>query len=259
MIRRIQAWCDSHGVSKDALSLFVSDGAIDLFSAQRAIYVEQVIESMVMAADAHPVLIVIDTLARNFGGDENSSADMGAFVRNVDQLRAKWGATTLVVHHSGKDGQRGARGSSALKGAVDSEYEVVRTASDGIIHLSPKKMKDAPEPPALSFKLCVVPLRDSAGGECFSAVLTSFGEPQALGKPDTKRLGANQGRAMDALMKLLSGGGGMPERESVHLDDWRRACEKAGIDRKRFPEVSDALQQRRVISVCNGSVSLRIG
>lgn len=149
LIRRIQAWCDSHGVSKDALSLFVSDGAIDLFSAQRAIYVEQVIESMVMAADAHPVLIVIDTLARNFGGDENSSADMGAFVRNVDQLRAKWGATTLVVHHSGKDGQRGARGSSALKGAVDSEYEVVRTASDGIIHLSPKKMKDAPEPPAL--------------------------------------------------------------------------------------------------------------
>ena len=100
MIRRIQAWCDSHGVSKDALSLFVSDGAIDLFSAQRAIYVEQVIESMVMAADAHPVLIVIDTLARNFGGDENSSADMGAFVRNVDQLRAKWGATTLVVHHT---------------------------------------------------------------------------------------------------------------------------------------------------------------
>ncbi len=60
-------------------------------------------------------------------------------------------------------------------------------------------------------------------------------------------------------MKLLSGGGGMPERESVHLDDWRRACEKAGIDRKRFPEVRDALQQRRVISVCNGSVSLRIG
>ena len=37
-------------------------------------------------------LIVIDTLARSMGsGDENASPDMGAFVRNLDRLRAATG------------------------------------------------------------------------------------------------------------------------------------------------------------------------
>ena len=68
-----------------------------------------------------PCLIVIDTLARNFGpGDENSQKDMGAFIRGIDALIYETGAAVMVVHHTGKDVDRGERGSSAFRGAVDS-------------------------------------------------------------------------------------------------------------------------------------------
>ncbi len=46
-------------------------------------------------------LIVIDTLARCFGGnDENDARGMGAFIEGCDVIRLKTAATVLVVHHS---------------------------------------------------------------------------------------------------------------------------------------------------------------
>ena len=60
-------------------------------------------------------MVVIDTLARCFGGnDENDARDMGAFIEGCDVIKQKTGATVLVVHHSGKDEGKGARGSSAF-------------------------------------------------------------------------------------------------------------------------------------------------
>lgn len=70
-------------------------------------------------------LIVVDTLSRALaGGDENSSTDMGALVKNFDGLRALTEAHLCVIHHSGKDKARGARGHSLLRAATDTEIEI---------------------------------------------------------------------------------------------------------------------------------------
>lgn len=70
-------------------------------------------------------LIVVDTLARSMGaGDENSTQDMNVMVRHFDVLRVATGAHVMVVHHSGKNKAAGARGSSALRAATDTEIEV---------------------------------------------------------------------------------------------------------------------------------------
>ena len=67
-------------------------------------------------------LIVIDTLSRVMaGGNENAPEDMGALVRNIDRLRDETGGAVLLVHHSGKDLSRGARGHSLLRAATDTE------------------------------------------------------------------------------------------------------------------------------------------
>lgn len=78
-----------------------------------------------------PVLIVIDTLSRAMaGGDENASTDMGVMVKHLDAIRNATGAHVLVVHHSGKDKARGARGHSLLRAATDTEIEIAdRTIS----------------------------------------------------------------------------------------------------------------------------------
>lgn len=69
-------------------------------------------------------LVVLDTLARNFGAaDENSTEDMGRFVAGCDLIRHTLGCAVLVVHHTGHAGGR-ERGSSALRAAADDVISV---------------------------------------------------------------------------------------------------------------------------------------
>ncbi len=80
-----------------------------------------------------PALVIIDTMARSaVGMDENSSKEVGLFIKRVDHIRFELGCSTLVVHHSGKSGYM--RGSSSLYGAADSVISVSK--NDGIIKLT---------------------------------------------------------------------------------------------------------------------------
>lgn len=100
-------------------------------------------------------LIVIDTLARSFTGEENSATDMGDFVNACDHIREVTGATILVVHHSGKDAEKGARGSSALRAACDFEFKVTSPGKK-LTRISCTKAKDSDPFDDINFKLNVV-------------------------------------------------------------------------------------------------------
>lgn len=123
--------------------------------------------------DAPIKLIVVDTLARSFEGEENSASDMGAFVRACDRIRAETGATVLVVHHSGKDADKGARGSSALRAACDFEFKVVSPGKK-VAKLTCTKAKDSDPFDDMTFKLNVVEIgrKDQKGREMGSLTLT---------------------------------------------------------------------------------------
>ncbi|MBM5068164.1 AAA family ATPase [Vibrio parahaemolyticus] len=96
-------------------------------------------------------LIVLDTLARNFEGDENNPDAMGKFIRGCDLLKGATNASILVVHHSGKDVSKGSRGSSALHCACDYEFNVVYDKKNNLVTLRNTKQKDAPEAPDMVF------------------------------------------------------------------------------------------------------------
>jgi hypothetical protein len=251
LARRLRAWEQLNGVSLEGVPLYISVGPTDLGSAVNAAGVAETVRALVNATGVTPVLIIIDTLARNFGGDENSATDIGQFVRNVDShLRREWNATTLIIHHSGKNVERGARGSSALKGAADAEYEVSREDEDRLIRLTPRKMKDAEEPPPLAFELEVIQIEDNTGSMIRSAALrvTSYTPPNTSG------LGKNQQMALDILEcmhkeivdRLASQG---REDHPVHIEtkDWRKRCEAEDMPRNRIKEVIDALVERNAI------------
>lgn len=61
---------------------------------------------------------------------------MGGFIANLDAFLRKraWGATVLVVHHSGHADKSRSLGSVALKGAVDAEYSLTKVES-GIVRM----------------------------------------------------------------------------------------------------------------------------
>lgn len=105
-------------------------------------------------------LVVIDTLSRAMaGGDENTSTDMGAMVKHLDAVRSATGAHLLVVHHTGKDRARGARGHSLLRAATDTEIEI----ADGQIEVT--KQRDIDKGFGSAFRLDVVQLGIDADGD----------------------------------------------------------------------------------------------
>lgn len=251
LARRLRAWAQ-HNDAEMPEWLFVSEAPTDLASASNAARVAEAVQHFADRTGKAPALIVIDTMARNFGGDENSATDVGQFIRNADALRRHWKATVLIVHHSGKNGERGARGSSALKGAADAEYEVSRCDDDKLIRLTPRKMKDAEEPSPLAFELVGVPVRDDAGSLVGGAALKLAQHSELT--PVTKQLGKHQKAALDALKKLhaeiadrlsCQGRGGHPV--NILVDDWKSKCEESGIPRQRFHDAKNTLADRQQI------------
>lgn len=120
--KRTDAWCIHHG-RNDLEHLVWLPRAVNLMN--RAV----VNELAAIVAELHPALVVLDTLARcTVGADENSTKDMGQAIDAVDQLRDAADCTVLFDHHTGKDGAKGARGSTALIGAVDTAIEITRDA-----------------------------------------------------------------------------------------------------------------------------------
>jgi len=136
-----------------------------------------------------PVLVIIDTLNRNFGpGDENLTADMTRFVNIVDaQLRIKYKCTVLIIHHNGLSNQDRGRGSSALRAALDWEYSLIKNAN-GICALTSTKMKDHEPPPSISFKPEIITLDeliDREDGEVVTSCVLHQTDGQLQGKKTT--------------------------------------------------------------------------
>lgn len=132
---RHEAWL-KHNKQK-AGKLYFVDKAFPLADlTQLEVFIEDVKEFK-------PQLIVFDTLARYFNGDENSAKDMGLFISACDRIRSELQTAVLVVHHASKSsgGTGGERGSSALRGAADSMIEVVD--EDSRIKIVCSKLKDS--------------------------------------------------------------------------------------------------------------------
>jgi hypothetical protein len=151
--RRCNAWLKQRGLeaAPDFRAIPCSVNMLD--GADRG-YLATAIKD----AKLTPRLIVIDTLARNFGGgDENQTKDMNQFVNGCDDLRVEHfpGVTVLVVHHTGKNAKRGARGAIALTGAADAEFLLTGTAN-GVIKLSNTKQKDGEQLRDLPLRLVSV-------------------------------------------------------------------------------------------------------
>jgi hypothetical protein len=173
-------------------------------------------------------LVVIDTMARCMGlGDENSARDVNQFVANVSVIRDRTGAHVLVVHHSGKNADAGARGSSALRAAVDTEIHI----SEG--QISGPKQRDVKRPDRLFFDLETVTLgTDPDGDPVTSAVVVPSDAPKMKPKPLSGQAEVAMQALRDALHEhgeVLSGPGYPQNRVCVPMSIWREAAKKHGL------------------------------
>lgn len=87
------------------------------------------------------VLVVVDTLSKNFGpGNPNDQQDMARFCSALLKLAVDLSAAVVALHHTPWDGER-ERGSSVLRGDVETTWLLKRDSGSGPIRLSCEKMK----------------------------------------------------------------------------------------------------------------------
>jgi KaiC/GvpD/RAD55 family RecA-like ATPase len=125
-------------------------------------------------------VVVVDTLARVIpGGNENASDGMSQFVANIDRIRAETGAAVMVVHHTGKDATKGARGHSSLRAAADTEILV--EGQEGTRQVTVTKQRDMAGGQRFGFDLVSVEIgRDPETGASVTACVVAHKDaPQA--------------------------------------------------------------------------------
>jgi len=230
-----------------------------------------------------PKLIIIDTLARAFGGgNENASEDMGSFISNCGRLQEATGAALLVVHHSGKDASLGLRGHSSFLGAVDTQIEISRHVDQMSGTLKVTKQKDGKDGVEIHFSMDTVSFDQSEtsaaklnlGFEDDSSatlVVKPFdGQlPDGIGfkPPQGSRANAGRGKhqsmGREALRHIVKVEGQYQivqgeRHRAVTLDRWRdEVYARLGSDveesdkRKRWKEIKDKLVELGFAAIRN--------
>lgn len=216
---RILAWKQSNGHEGLAGVQFVTEAVLMLQPGD--------VEGFLVALRTlpkRPVMIVVDTLARCMvGGDEDSARDRGLFVDAADRIRRRTGATVVIIHHPGKKSDQ-ERGSSALRGAVDTLISLRKSGdlkrSGDHLTLECEKQKDAEPFRPIHLKLKTVRLaRDSSS--CAIAPGKASSEAPALGDTESGML--------DALVELCSSAG-----QPVEAAEWRNATSPAPPSERTF-------------------------
>ena len=124
--QRLQAWKKAHDCDVIDDQIFIVEEPVQINGGLEkwAYFCEQ-------AVRAQAGLIIFDTFARmSTGMEENSASDMGVGVEVFNRVQRTTGAAVLLVHHTARGASHG-RGSSALRGAIDSELLVTEVMADG--------------------------------------------------------------------------------------------------------------------------------
>ena len=196
-------------------------------------------------------LIVVDTLARNFGaGDENSNADMSIFITALDRLRLEHpGATILVVHHSGLGDKSRGRGASALRGALDTELRV--EGSDGHVAVTVTKQKEGPTGGSWNYKLTEVDLgiQDKKGNPVKSLVLVPTEEDRSQ-RVAKRSKGAERG--LKAWREAAEKYGQIDENGDfigVHNKDWGEVMKSRSIAKNATAKNTEFCKAKKALCV----------
>ena len=98
------------------------------------------------------------------GANENSGEDMGPVMERFSMVVSRTGVALIIIHHSGKDAARGARGWSGIRAHIETEIEVVE--KDGLRSATLTKQRElSSKGQEIFFDLAVIPMGMSKFGD----------------------------------------------------------------------------------------------
>lgn len=210
--------------------LYFAPGGFNL----RELAGRQALGALMASLPKPPSLIVFDTFAYALaGGDENAAKDVSAFNEAVQALIANTGACVLVIHHTGKDASRGARGSSALAAALDTELEIADN------EIRPVKQRNVEMGDSLGFKLQPLAIGyDDDGDLVSSCVVIPMQVMSDKDKVQLPKPGSMQRRVWDVLCEARK------DNSPISETDLRQLCNSflPGSDTAARKQLYDAIQ-----------------
>lgn len=249
--KRVLAWLNRCGVT-DAPGAFFILEPVQLLSEDDI----NLLLMRIAGLPQKPVLVVLDTFAMCFDGDENSSRDVALAIAAVKRIIRETGATVVLVHHTGKKGKE-ERGHSALRAATDTMIAVEKKKDGyghGVIIVSNNKQKDADEfaPITLRLKRVSLGVAAEAEEELTSCIL----EPADSLSSSPAGLTVSQTQALAALAAFPDGALSSDWKHAITLNyrfvvskrtfhNWRKALQERGAveavpDRAHHYRVTDA-------------------
>ena len=219
MGRRVRAWLRHHGMEGVDLPFRLLPASVNLTDPEQ---LAKLVRTAVAAAEAEGTtiaMVVIDTVARAIpGADENSAQDMGRLVAAVEHIKAAVTCHVHGVHHSGKDPDRGARGSSALLGAVDTMVKITREGE--CITVSVEKQKDDEEAEPLTLHVEKVDLSHGLTLEQ-SLVLVGDAQPKAASEKKAEPAPATDNdQLLQDIIGIVGPGGRMVAHQLTKALGW---------------------------------------
>lgn len=250
--RRLRSWLMRHApnLKPQNIPVYALEQRVDFNSDESA----QAICADIDALEAPPVLIIIDTLSKNSGGlDENSNSDVKAFIGRLDVLlKRRYGATVLLVHHTGHVEKGRARGASALEADTDAAYVINRSPGTTEVTVSRERFKDSGDLPPLAYRAETIRLGevDDDGKDVTSLALVPI-DPQTVA---TEQRGAGpRGLRQRELLKALK------ELQSKTTDvliwgppELRRIARELGLPKQTAQDACAALAHFYLIPTIGG-------
>ena len=155
VVERLEAWEQFHGEElPDNFETGHLQPAPQLTDVEQ---IEAFIELLKRRKWKEGALIILDTFqTATIGLDEISGKDMGVAIESLKAIGREAGATIAIVHHAGKQLDRGQRGHSSLGASVETELEI-RQDNKAIV-AKVAKMRTAPDGHEHTYRLDFVQL-----------------------------------------------------------------------------------------------------
>lgn len=197
-VNRIKAYCHQQGISPSDIEMdVISDLTPNLLEPA------QITDLIKDIKQQQPYdLIVMDTFAQVMpGANENSGEDVGKALAECKRIHRHTGAMVLLVHHSGKDASKGARGWSGLRAAADVELEVLR--SDELRSISVTKLKDGQDGTQIGFKLHTVILGEDEDGDDITSCIVEYTNTGRATKDKSHTVGPKERQILMVLNEVF--------------------------------------------------------
>lgn len=190
--KRFKAYARQHSINPEDIPINAIQDAPNLHGNDATLLLKEIQK----VEDVR--VVIVDTLAQvSPGADENSAKDMGAVLNRCKKVQEETGALVVLIHHSGKDASKGARGWSGMFAAMDTVIEVSSKQKKRKAKIT--KQKDGEDGTEFPFELRPITLGYDEDGDEITSCFVQYTEPDGI-TPDLR--GVWQERILEVACEL---------------------------------------------------------